>query len=169
MVALRDDHGHHPPRRSRNSTMAKKRVTGPSEINRRLRRLDNFESRHLVQQQIEDFGVESTTQIAANPAERRRIEITSTMMGDDGTDPGFLHSALCMVSLPAKRPADDLKPWVRENGRVSLTIMPGVFKAPGRSLEHVGIPYGARARLLLMYLQTEAVRTESPVVNMGGS
>jgi hypothetical protein len=149
--------------------MPKKRLTGPSEADRRLRRVDNFENRRLVQEQVEEFGVEQTAQLAANRAERRRIEITSTMMGDDGTDPGFLHSAMCMVSLPAKKPAADMEAWTRENGRVSLTIAPGIFKAPGRPLERIGVPYGARARLLLMYLQSEAIRTKQPVISMGGS
>jgi hypothetical protein len=149
--------------------MPKKRLTGPSEADRRLRRVDNFENRRLVQEQVEEFGVEQTARLAANRAERRRIEITSTMMGDDGTDPGFLHSAMCMVSLPAKKPAADMDAWTRENGRVSLTVIPGIFKAPGRPLERIGVPYGARARLLLMYLQSEAVRTKQPVISMGGS
>jgi hypothetical protein len=65
--------------------MPRKRLTGPSEADRRLRRVDNFENRRLVQEQIEEFGVKQTAQLAANRAERRRIEITSTMMGDDGT------------------------------------------------------------------------------------
>jgi hypothetical protein len=149
--------------------MTKKRLADPSPIDRRLRGLDNFENRRLVREQIEDFGVDSTKALAANQAERRRIEITSAMLGDDGTDPGFLHSALCLVSLPARKPANETDVWTRENGRVSLTITSGVFKAPGRPLERIGLPYGARARLLLMYLQTEAVRTKSPVISMGNS
>ena len=36
-------------------------------------------------------------------------------------------------------------------------------------LEHVGVPYGSHARLILLYLQTEALRTQSREVELGGS
>lgn len=141
----------------------------PSRTARAFRQRGNYESRALVRQQIEDHGVEGTAQLAANKAERRRIEIMSAMLGEDSLDPGFLHSGLCMVSLPARKPVDDMQPWKRENGRIALTIVPGYVSLPGRPIEAAGMPYGARARLLLLYLQSEAVRTKSPVVSMGGS
>jgi hypothetical protein len=41
--------------------------------------------------------------------------------------------------------------------------------APGGTPTSVGVPYGSRARLILLYLQTEAVRTNSREVELGRS
>jgi hypothetical protein len=43
--------------------------------------------------------------------------------------------------------------------RVTLIVQPGLRPAPGGTPVSVGVPYGSRARLILLYLQTEAVRT----------
>src|SRR3546814_4710532 len=39
---------------------------------------------------------------------------------DEEPVPAFLHSALCAMSLPTKRPKDDTLPIVREDGRYAL-------------------------------------------------
>jgi hypothetical protein len=36
-------------------------------------------------------------------------------------------------------------------------------------MEHIGVPYGSVARLILLFLQTEALRTNSREVELGGS
>src|SRR3954453_13134327 len=38
-----------------------------------------------------------------------------------------------------------------------------------QSFEHVGVPFGSHARLILLYLQTQALRTSSREVELGGS
>src|SRR3546814_14705016 len=43
---------------------------------------------------------------------------------DEEPVPAFLHSALCAMSLPTKRPKDDTLPIVREDGRYALAINP---------------------------------------------
>src|SRR3546814_1318551 len=43
---------------------------------------------------------------------------------DEEPVPAFLHSALCAMSLPTKRPKDDTQPIVREDGKYALAINP---------------------------------------------
>ena len=38
--------------------------------------------------------------------------------------PSFLHSALCAMSLPVRRPADDQAPIIRQDGQYTLVITP---------------------------------------------
>ena len=69
---------------------------------------------------------------------------------------GFMPRILVLTTLPHRRP--ESHQFERVNGRHSLRM-----SAPRR----VGLPYGSYPRLLLAYLTTEAVRTKSPVIQLG--
>ena len=47
-------------------------------------------------------------------------------------------------------------------------IEPGAIELNGEVIK-VGVPYGSRARLILLYLQTEAIRTRSREIELGRS
>lgn len=75
---------------------------------------------------------------------------------DGRMDISFLHKGFCVAGLPLRKPKDTLAPWSRQDGRFSLTVEPARFTLPdGRSIE-VGVPFGPKARLLAMWLATEA-------------
>jgi hypothetical protein len=52
---------------------------------------------------------------------------------------------------------------------VTLIVQPGLKPNPIGQPISVGVPYGSRARLILLYLQTEAVRTNTREVELGRS
>ena len=52
---------------------------------------------------------------------------------------------------------------------MSLIVQPGLKAIPGQSPVSVGVPYGSRARLIILYLQTEAIRTGSREIELGRS
>lgn len=52
---------------------------------------------------------------------------------------------------------------------MTLLVEPGVRVRAGADPVHVGVPYGATARLILIYLQSEALKTGSRDVAFGGS
>jgi hypothetical protein len=84
--------------------------------------------------------------------------------------PSFLHSALCAMSLPVRRPADDQKPIIRQDGQYTLVITPKAIVQPegGQSvLKVLGVPYGSLPRLILIHIMSEAVRTKSRQVHLG--
>lgn|GEM_PF-2641072 len=84
--------------------------------------------------------------------------------------PSFLHSALCAMSLPVRRPADEHAPIIRQDGQYTLVINPKpvVESIDGRqSFRSLGVPYGSLPRLVLIHIMTEAVRTKSRHIVLG--
>ena len=104
--------------------------------------------------------------------ERHLIDLASNSMkidAFDSNDIGFLYSGWAMTALPHRRPANgrEHQPWTRENGRFRLMVEPGHLYDSKWAIEKAGLPYGSRARLILFYLQTEAIRRKSPEVELG--
>jgi len=86
--------------------------------------------------------------------------------------PSFLHSALCAMSLPVRRPADDQVPIIRQDGQYTLVITPKavVQRRNGQQvLAVLGVPYGSLPRLVLIHIMTEAVRAKTRNVLLGSS
>jgi len=89
---------------------------------------------------------------------------------DEEPVPAFLHSALCAMSLPTKRPKDDTQPIVREDGKYALAINPRPIlqNVDGKSvMQSLGVPYGAYPRVALIYLLSQAVVKQSRDVYLG--
>lgn len=81
--------------------------------------------------------------------------------------PSFLHSALCAMSLPVRRPTNELAPIVRQDGQYTLAITPRpILQADGK-LVALGVPYGALPRFILIHIMSQAVRTNSRDVELG--
>lgn len=100
--------------------------------------------------------------------ERNVVEAAATFLGNEETGIGFLYSGWCQAALPHKRIADDQR-WQVDGDRISLMIEPGARMQQGKVPIPVGVPYGSRARLILIYLQSEALRTQSREVELGRS
>lgn len=86
--------------------------------------------------------------------------------------PAYLHSALCAMSLPARRPKDEMAPIIRQDGRYTLAITPKpvLRRQDGEMvLTSLGVPFGSYPRVILIYIMSEAVRTGSRDVYLGGS
>lgn len=84
--------------------------------------------------------------------------------------PSFLHSALCAMSLPVRRPADEHSPIIRQDGQYTLVISPKpvVETVNGQQcLRSLGVPYGSLPRLVLIHIMTEAVRSRSRHIVLG--
>ena len=84
--------------------------------------------------------------------------------------PSFLHSALCAMSLPVRRPADEKAPIIRKDGNYTLAINPKpvLQLQDGESrLVTMGVPFGSLPRLILIHIMTEAVRAQSRHVQLG--
>lgn len=78
---------------------------------------------------------------------------------------GFMSRLLIMVNLPYRELTDDRKVWVKQNGKISIVVA-SAYNKKGISL---GIPYGTYPRLILAYLVTQAVKTQSPIIHLGKS
>ena len=82
----------------------------------------------------------------------------------------FQHSVLCQTFLPYRNPGDDVTIWKHKQGDVNLAVQANqAFNPEKEDYEQVGIPYGAKARLILAHINSEAIRNQSPVVDVQDS
>lgn len=80
--------------------------------------------------------------------------------------PDYLPAVLCQVGLP--RSPTPGRTFERTSGNVSLQVEAG--KAwDGRTWQQMPLPYGVRPRLALVHISTQAIRTRSRTVDVGGS
>lgn len=110
-------------------------------------------------------------------AERRRRDRTEkyvaqvhtirTFNASETGDFAFMGQPLVQLTLPHTDPGD-IPFYERTNGDTSLIVQPG-FRKRGGQTEHAGIPYGSYPRLVLAWVTTEAVRTRSKTLCLGGS
>ena len=100
--------------------------------------------------------------------DRREIEAAATYMADEDAGIGFLYSGWCQAALPHRRLADG-QGWQVSGERVVLIVEPGMRSGPAGKPVHIGVPYGSRARLIMLYLQSEALRTGSREIELGKS
>jgi hypothetical protein len=116
-----------------------------------------------VHQLLLDLGKERAMKA---DIDRAVVEAAAAYLATEDSEIGFLYSGWAQAALPHKRLADD-EPWQVETDRVTLLVQPGM--RPGKPPVHVGVPYGSRARLILLYLQSEALRTASRQIELGRS
>ena len=100
--------------------------------------------------------------------DRPVVEAAAGYLSTEDGDVGYLFSGWAQAGLPHRRLPDDT-PWQITTDRVTLIVQPGLRPMPGGSPVSVGVPYGSRARLILLYLQTEAVRSNCREVELGRS
>lgn len=121
-----------------------------------------------VHKLIEQLGRQGALKAAETEGDRRAIEAAISYMSDEEAGIGFLYSGWCQAALPHKRLANDAV-WKVQTERVTLVVEPGRRNLLGDDTEFVGVPYGSRARLILLYLQSEALRTNSRDIELGRS
>lgn len=104
------------------------------------------------------------------PISRRLLDSATTISPDTVGDIGFQHALLCQAGLPYRCPPLPLRVWERHNGLVTLRIDAGsiVDPATGHFVD-VPLPSGTRSRLIMIHLHAEALRTQSPVIDVGRS
>jgi Plasmid encoded RepA protein len=98
--------------------------------------------------------------------DRRVIEAAAGYMASEEGEVGFLYSGWAQSALPHKRIPDDAS-WQVHTDHVSLVVQPGLRPSLTGDAVSVGVPYGSRARLICLYLQSEALKTNSREVELG--
>src|SRR4051794_7558566 len=97
-------------------------------------------------------------EVLASGESRDVVEAAAAYMSAEDNQNGYLYSGWCQTALPHKRIPDGER-WQVDHERLSLIVEPGFRMGPDREAIPVGVPYGSRARLILIYLQSEAIRT----------
>jgi hypothetical protein len=102
------------------------------------------------------------------PARHRQLaDIAAEVMADEEQRIGISYTGFCLTALPHKR-LEDTAPWEKHGHKVTLLVEPGRLRTAGKTKLY-GVPYGARARMILLYLQTQAIRTKNREVALGRS
>jgi hypothetical protein len=122
---------------------------------------------HGVHQLVLVHGHERARQLVSEK-QRPLVDIAAKVMADDRQNIGISYTGFCLTSLPHKRLPEE-RAWQKHGHRVTLLVEPGRLKTAKGDVKLYGVPYGARARMILLYLQTQAVRTGSPQVALGRS
>jgi hypothetical protein len=82
----------------------------------------------------------------------------------------YQHSVLCQTCLPFRDPGDDARVWERVNGGVRLKVLAGEAMHPLRGdFVPVGLPFGPKARLVLMHINQQALLSQSPCIEIEDS
>lgn len=105
--------------------------------------------------------------VSSNLLDRILDASVEISMQPDATDKNkaFLTRQLVQVTLPHSNPGN-ISSWQRRNGNISLVIRPGWNQ---EKEEPMGYPYGSIPRLLLFWITTEAIRTNSRRIELGES
>lgn len=103
-----------------------------------------------------------------DPSQSSLIDMAAEIMGQNETSISYLYSGFSMLSFPYRKLSSDDDVWERKNGAFTLMIEPGVIPLPTGS-KKFGVPYGSRARMIMLYLQTQAVKSKSRTVSLGSS
>lgn len=104
--------------------------------------------------------------------EKRIHDSAYQMVLKKGTikDAVFQHSVLCQTFLPYRNPGADVRIWKQKQGNVSLAIQASeTFNPEKDDFEFIGLPYGAKARLILAHINSEAIRKQSKTINVEDS
>lgn len=98
--------------------------------------------------------------VAPGPSRYRQLVLWAQGEGPppplEGLDVSFLHQSFCIAGLPLRRPRDAGKSFSRADGRFSYTVSPTQVTLHDGTELLIGVPFGPKARLLTMWLATEA-------------
>ena len=116
-----------------------------------------------VHQLILLHGIEEARRQAVTRHERAVLEAAYKVLGEENEAIGFTYSGFALTSLPHKVQEGTI--WRREGHNLTLVLQSGT----DRQGKPVGLPYGSYARFILLFLQSEAVKTRSREIELGRS
>jgi len=110
-------------------------------------------------------------ELTLSPTTMRLVDASVEIMGEaEPEELAFLHAVMAQCSLPYREPEKNARDYIRRNGHSSLILSAGYLIDPkGQEPVLQGLPYGAKPRLLLIHLCTQAVRTKSPTISISES
>ena len=108
----------------------------------------------------------------AKPPSRIKQRLIDRAVQIEAQDPEsllFQHTVFCQTGLPYRDPGQ-LRLWRRSQGATHLEVEAGRAFHPGKAdFVDVGLPFGPKPRLILAYLNAEALKTGSPVIEVEDS
>lgn len=109
---------------------------------------------------------------ALPPTARRRATTRDLLEGEGANNRDHLrhiHSVLAVCGLPYKQQPITVREWHQKQGKMSLMVNAGKLVGPDGNWQEQPLPYGTRARLLLLHTCSEAIRQKSPTIEIESS
>ena len=115
----------------------------------------------------EETPADDTKKTKNAPKRNLKIERAAAEIADkpNDTEAAYLARELVQCTLPHKNPKDATS-WVRRNGNFALILETSLDQ---KTLKPMGLPYGSMPRLILLWIVTEAIRTKSRHIKLGGT
>ncbi len=102
------------------------------------------------------------------PVQIRLIGSSEGIREERSEEIAYQHSVLCQTSLPYRSTPE--RRWEAQNGNVMLLVQAGeAFDPTKKQWVELPLPFGPKARLILMYLNSQAIRTQSPIIDVEDS
>jgi len=106
-----------------------------------------------------------------SPITQRILDNYESIVGDpNDQNVQFLHTVLAQVGLPYRQPLGDARVYEKQVGFASMIVQSGHLMDPrtGKMVQQ-GIPFGPKPRLLLIHLCSEAIKRQSPKIEIADS
>ena len=100
---------------------------------------------------------------------RQRLIDTAALEADEPRAILYHHSTFCQVFLPYRDPGDGVLTWNRSNGLVDLRLTAGEAKHPSGEWVLVPLPFGPKARLILLHINQLAILNQSHHIELEDS
>ncbi|HYD64767.1 replication protein RepA [Azospirillum sp.] len=120
-----------------------------------------------VHELITRVGVEEARRRVPT-TDRKIVDTAAAVLATESRAMGITYAGFCLTSLPHNELPDD-QIWERHGHRVKLVVEPGRLPDHTGNMRLYGVPYGSRARMIMIYLQSRAIQTNSPEVELGQS
>ncbi|EGG9300685.1 replication protein, partial [Salmonella enterica] len=123
----------------------------------------------LLAQYQADIEVENSDKSQGLSRAESELIDASVRIKSDPPSPNdftFMHSIMCQVGLPRSRVNGS--EFERRCGAAGLYIRAGKIW-DGKQFLQQPVPYGPMPRLVMAYLNTQALRSKSPEINVGNS
>lgn len=131
----------------------------------------SYEARELIaEQNARDEAAQlRAAELASMPREKRRRAVVREVF--EKTPPGraeirHIHSVLAICGLPHERQPITVREYSREQGRMALDVTAGYLRDPLGHKFQQPLPFGPKARLVLMHLCSEAVRQKCATIEI---
>ncbi len=101
---------------------------------------------------------------------QRLIERSADFLDSDPRSILYQHTVLCQTVMPYRDPGKDTRLWQRTQGRAKLEIQAGrAYDDRIDNFVDVGLPFGPKPRIVLFHLNAEALRIQSPLIEVEDS
>ena len=100
----------------------------------------------------------------------RLVETSADIATNPDQPITYQHTVLCQTGMPYRNQGENVRLWERRNGRVYLRIEAGSALHPvERQFVSLPLPFGPKARLIVIHLNGEALRSGSPTIEVEDS